>query len=409
LLLSASLSAARFRIKVQIDARTQALYGKYMLKTPENIENTSVPASVLVLGIESSCDETAVSVVCRGGNGKVDVLSSLVASQNEAHAPYGGVVPEIAARAHMQKIESLIVDAVKSASIAWSDLDAVAATAGPGLIGGVITGLMAAKGLAVSLDVPLIGVNHLEGHALSPLLTQNCPFPYLLLLVSGGHTQLLSVDGIGDFTRLGSTVDDAAGETFDKTAKIMGLSFPGGPALERMAAFGNPNAISLPRPFMGKPHADFSFSGLKTATARAFDKLGNTCEQGKADLAASFQHAVSDVLCDRTDKAMDMFTKSHNRSGEAPYRFVVAGGVAANRAIRAALESLCVNKSFALTAPPLKYCGDNGAMIALVGAEKLVLGQVDALSVKARPRWPLDMGSAQQNPVSGSGKKGPKS
>lgn len=377
------------------------LYGQSMLDTP-----THVPSkSVLVLGIESSCDETACSVLRRHIDGQVDVLSSLVASQNEAHAPYGGVVPEIAARAHMQKIESLIAGAIEDADIAWTDLDAVAATAGPGLIGGVMTGLLAAKGLAVSLDIPLIGVNHLEGHALSPRLTQKCAFPYLLLLVSGGHTQLLSVDGVGDFTRLGSTVDDAAGETFDKTAKVMGLGFPGGPALERMAEFGNPKAISLPRPFKGKPHADFSFSGLKTAAARAFGKLGNACEQSKADLAASFQQAVSDVLCDRTQNAMHMFTESH----AGPYRFVVAGGVAANAVIRAALETLCKDNHFTLIAPPLKYCGDNGAMIALVGAEKLVLGQTDELDVKARPRWPLDMGSAQNNPASGFGKKGPKS
>jgi len=373
-----------------------------------------MPKSVLVLGIESSCDETAASIVRRNKDGRADVLSSLVASQNEAHAPYGGVVPEIAARAHMQKIEGLIVGALKEANITWKDLDAVAATAGPGLIGGVMTGLLAAKGLAVSLGIPLIAVNHLEGHALSPRLTQDCPFPYLLLLVSGGHTQLLSVNGIGDFTRLGSTVDDAAGETFDKTAKIMDLSFPGGPALERMAEFGNPNAISLPRPFKGKPHADFSFSGLKTAAARAFDKLGNTCEQGKADLAASFQQAVSDVLRDRTANAMDMFkkdmfVKSQDKTFKGSYRLVVAGGVAANANIRKDLENLCSDKDFTLIAPPLKYCGDNGAMIALVGAEKLVLGQVDTLDVRARPRWPLDMGSAANNPASGFGKKGPKS
>jgi len=372
-----------------------------MLDTPKHV----LDKPALVLGIESSCDETATSVVCRHKGGRVDVLSSLVASQNAAHAPYGGVVPEIAARAHMQKIESLIAGAIDDANIAWTDLDAVAATAGPGLIGGVMTGLLAAKGLAVSLDIPLIGVNHLEGHALSPRLTHDCPFPYLLLLVSGGHTQLLSVDGVGDFTRLGSTVDDAAGETFDKTAKIMGLKFPGGPALERMAAFGNPKAISLPRPFNGKPHADFSFSGLKTAAARAFDKLGNTCEQGKADLAASFQQAVSDVLCDRTGNAMEMFTRTHT----GPYRFVVAGGVAANGIIRSALETLCQDNHFTLIAPPLKYCGDNGAMIALVGAERLMLGQIDGLDVRARPRWPLDMGSAKDNPASGFGKKGPKS
>ncbi len=387
-----------------------------MLKSHKKTQKAAKLASNLVLGIETSCDETAASVIRRQENGRVQVLSSLVASQNEAHAPYGGVVPEIAARAHMQKIDGLIKGAVRAAKINWDDLDAVAATAGPGLIGGVITGLLAAKGLSVSLDIPLIAVNHLEGHALSPRLTQNCPFPYLLLLVSGGHTQLLSVKGVGDFTRLGSTVDDAAGETFDKTAKMMGLSFPGGPALERMAAFGNPNAISLPRPFKGKPHADFSFSGLKTAAARAFDNLGNMCEQGKADIAASFQQAVSDVLCDRTANAMEMFKQNKRAKPDAstdnpdsPDRLVVAGGVAANATIRAGLNNLCADKGFTLIAPPLKYCGDNGAMIALVGAEKLALGQSDRLDVKARPRWPLDIKSAKQNPASGFGKKGPKS
>jgi len=370
---------------------------------------------LLVLGVESSCDETAASVVRRYKDGRIEVLSSLVASQDEIHAPYGGVVPEIAARANMQKIEGLTGQAVEKAGIEWADLHAVAATSGPGLIGGVITGLMAAKGLAVSLDIPLIAVNHLEGHALSPRLTSDCPFPYLLLLVSGGHTQLLSVHGVGDYIRLGSTVDDAAGETFDKTAKIMGLGFPGGPAVERMAKTGDPKAVKLPRPFFGKPHANFSFSGLKTATLRAYEKLGNArnqdksdqdkSDQDKADLAASFQQAVCDILCDRTKNAMDMFKHAH----DGPYRFVVAGGVAANACIRSALEALCAEKNLTLIAPPLKYCGDNGAMIALAGAERLMLGLPDGLDVNARPRWPLDQDSADKNPASGFGKKGPKS
>lgn len=367
---------------------------------------SSAPArAALVLGLESSCDETAASIVRRGADGSIEVLSSIIASQNEAHAPYGGVVPEIAARAHMQIIESLTLQAVQDAGFKFTDLDAVAATAGPGLIGGVITGLMCAKGLALSLDIPLIGVNHLEGHALSPRLTQPCPFPYLLLLVSGGHTQLLSVNGLGDYTRLGSTVDDAAGEAFDKTAKIMNLGFPGGPALERMAEFGNPKAVPLPRPFKGKPHADFSFAGLKTAAARAFAGFSNVCEQNKADLAASFQAAVTDVINDRTARAMEMFKDKY----KGDLRFVVAGGVAANASIRAGLESLCKDKGFTLSAPPLIYCTDNAAMIALVGAEKLAAGQVDDLAVRARPRWPLDEQSAQRNPASGSGRKGPKS
>jgi len=369
------------------------------------VTSLGVPQAMTVLGLESSCDETAASVIVRSADGNIDVLSSIIDSQNEDHAPYGGVVPEIAARAHMQKIEGLTLQAVQDAGLEFSDLDAVAATAGPGLIGGVITGLMCAKGLALSLDIPLIGVNHLEGHALSPRLTESCPFPYLLLLVSGGHTQLLSVNGLGDYTRLGSTVDDAAGEAFDKTAKIMNLGFPGGPALERMAAFGNPKAVSLPRPFKGKPHADFSFAGLKTAAARAFAGFSNVCAQNKADLAASFQAAVTDVITDRTARAMEMFMEQN--SGDL--RFVVAGGVAANTCIRAGLETLCNDKGFTLFAPPLIYCTDNAAMIALVGAEKLAAGQVDDLAVKARPRWPLDEKSARNNPASGSGRKGPKS
>ncbi len=331
------------------------MYGQVMLAEDKNKPQDNKPKDyVLVLGVESSCDETAASVVRRTQDGKVSVLSSLVASQDEIHTPYGGVVPELAARAHMQKIESMMAQAVKQSGIKWTNLHAIAATSGPGLIGGVITGLMAAKGLSVSLSIPLIAVNHLEGHALSPRLTDDCPFPYLLLLVSGGHTQLLSVKGVGEFTRLGSTVDDAAGETFDKTAKIMGLGFPGGPAVEKMARKGDPNAVKLPRPFFGKPHADFSFSGLKTATMRAFESLGTTSNKDKANLAASFQKTVCDILCDRTKYAMDMF----KRSNKGPYRFVVAGGVAANASIRSGLENLCADKGFTLIAPPLKYCGD---------------------------------------------------
>jgi len=395
-------------------ARTlSAMYGQVMLKTIRKPKSKQDFA--LVLGVESSCDETAASVLRRAQDGQVEVLSSIVASQDEIHTPYGGVVPELAARAHMQKIESVMVRAVEQAGINWTQLHAVAATSGPGLIGGVITGLMAAKGLSVSLDIPLIAVNHLEGHAVSPRLTDDCPFPYLLLLVSGGHTQLLGVKGVGDFTRLGSTRDDAAGETFDKTAKIMGLGFPGGPAVEKMAANGDPNSVKLPRPFLGKPHADFSFSGLKTATLRAYEnlinaKLGQASERDKANLAASFQQAVCDILCDRTRTAMDMFKRANNRAEQnGPYRFVVAGGVAANARIRTALDKLCTDNNFTLFAPPLKYCGDNGAMIALAGAERLALGITSDLDVCARPRWPLDQDSADNNPASGFGKKGPKS
>ena len=370
------------------------------------VENIS-PDIVLVLGIESSCDETAASVLSRTLDGDVQVLSSIIASQHEAHAPYGGVVPEIAARAHMQKIDRIIRQAVDAAGIEFSQLHCVAATSGPGLIGGVITGLMCAKGLALSLGIPLISVNHLEGHALSPRLSADCPFPYLLLLVSGGHTQLLSVEGVGQYTRLGSTIDDAAGEAFDKTAKIMGLGFPGGPALETIAKTGNAQAISLPRPLKNRPNADFSFAGLKTATARAYSAFGKATLKNKADLAASFQLAVCDIMCERTARAMDMFKAE--RDQDEDLRFVVAGGVAANQSIRRTLEALCADKGFSLIAPPLIYCTDNAAMIALVGAERFVRGQRDGLEVKARPRWPLDEHSAKHNPASGSGRKGPKS
>lgn len=361
----------------------------------------------LVLGIESSCDETAASVLRRSANGDITILSSIIASQDEHHAKFGGVVPEIAARAHMNKIDSIIDQAVDSAGVDYADLSAIAATSGPGLIGGVIAGLMAAKGLSMALDVPLIAVNHLEGHALSPRLAGVCEFPYLLLLVSGGHTQLLSVKGLGDYERLGSTVDDAAGEAFDKTAKVMGLGFPGGPNVERIAKGGNPKAVKLPRPYWGKDHANFSFAGLKTAVARAWD-ASDKSEKSTQDIAASFQSTVCEVLCERTVKAMDMFTASL-APANAPRRFVVAGGVAANTAIRGALDALCIKKGFSLNAPPLVYCTDNAAMIALAGIEHLMRGEVSDLSAKARPRWPLDNAAATNNPASGSGRKGPKS
>ena len=359
----------------------------------------------IILGIESSCDETAASVIQRRENGQIDILSSVVASQNKEHAPFGGVVPEIAARAHSQKLGSIIDQAITESKLTYEDLSAIAATSGPGLIGGVIAGLLSAKGLAMSLNIPLIAVNHLEGHALSPRLTGECDFPYLLLLISGGHTQLLCVNDIGHYQRLGSTVDDAAGEAFDKTAKVMGLGFPGGPHVERAAKKGNPEAIVLPRPFKGRDHADFSFAGLKTAVARAYEASDKSAKT-KADIAASFQQAVCDVLTDRTAKAMAMFQKL---GGNGTQRFVIAGGVAANKQIRTALEKLCTEKNFNLIAPPLKYCTDNAAMIALAGAEHFIRGEFNRLDVKARPRWPLDANAAKNNPASGFGKKGPKS
>lgn len=376
-------------------------------------KNARLTLKPIILGIESSCDETAAALLTYDDAGEPQLLSSVIASQDEQHAPYGGVVPEIAARAHMQKIDRIISQAVSTANIKYEDITAVAATAGPGLVGGVITGLMAGKGLALSLDVPFMGINHLEGHALSPRLAAPCPFPYLLLLISGGHTQLISVDGLGSYHRLGSTVDDAAGEAFDKTAKHMGLGFPGGPRVEKLAKNGDPKAYKFPRPFKGRDHADFSFAGLKTAVARAFDASDKT-PQTQANIAASFQEAVCDSLHDRCHRAAIQF-KSRHPDAQEPY-FVVAGGVAANQLIRQNLTELAHEQDMQFLAPPLKFCTDNAAMIALAGASHYVAAQnIESkalrheLGMRARPRWPLDAESAAQNPASGFGKKGPKS
>ena len=368
--------------------------------TESHTPTQTVASPSLILGIESSCDETAAAVLCseRG------LLSNIVASQDEAHRPFGGVVPEIAARAHMQKIEAIIDQAMNDADVQYDALSAIAATSGPGLIGGVITGLMAAKGLSASLDIPLIAVNHLEGHALSPRLSDACPFPYLLLLVSGGHSQLLAIHGLGDYERLGSTIDDAAGEAFDKTAKVMGLGFPGGPNVERWAEGGDDRAVRLPRPLLDRENCDFSFAGLKTAVARAYESSDKS-DAAKADLAASFQTAVADCLTDRTARAMQQFSAAQ----DGPYRFVIAGGVAANRTLRARLINTAETHGFTSIFPPLKFCGDNAAMIAQAGLERLQAGRVDPLSAPARPRWPLDQSAARTAPASGSGRKGPKS
>ena len=354
----------------------------------------------LILGVESSCDETAAAVL----SDTQGLLSNVVASQDDAHRPYGGVVPEIAARAHMGIIDSVIDRAVADAGVDYSDISAVAATSGPGLIGGVITGLMAAKGLASALGVPLIAVNHLEGHAVSARLTEDCPYPYLLLLVSGGHSQLLDVRGLGDYRRLGSTIDDAAGEAFDKTAKVMGLGFPGGPQVERWAAQGDPEAVPLPRPLLDRDSCDFSFAGLKTAVARAFE-ASDRSDAAKADLSASFQRALADCLADRTARAMRTFAENH----DGPHRFVVAGGVAANQELRSRLSETAQAHGFTALYPPLKFCGDNAAMIAQAGLERFEAGLTDTLGASARPRWPLDANAAASAPKSGSGRKGPKS
>jgi len=352
--------------------------------------------SLTILGIESSCDDTAAAVLRRNGEG-VEVLSNVVSSQTDLHAAFGGVVPEIAARAHAETLDLVVEQAVAEAGIALADLDAIAVTAGPGLIGGVLSGVMAAKGLALGLGKPLIGVNHLAGHALTPHLTNRLVFPYLLLLVSGGHCQFLRVDGAESFTRLGGTIDDAPGEAFDKVARLLGLRQPGGPSVERAAKTGNPKRFPLPRPMLDRPGCDLSFSGLKTAVLRTRDALvaeaGGLTEQDRDDLCASFQAAVGDVLTEKSRRALAL--------GEVT-AFAVAGGVAANQTLRARLQ-LVTDLPFA--APPPELCTDNAAMIAYAGLLAFEGGRSDDMSLAARPRWPLDTRAA---PMIGFGKKGAK-
>lgn len=358
------------------------------------------PAPLTVLGIETSCDETAAAVV-RLADGHAEVLADVVWTQIEEHAPYGGVVPEIAARSHVEKLDSVIVAAMAQAGLGFDRLDGVAATAGPGLIGGVMVGLMTGKAIALARGLPLMAINHLEGHALSPRLAGDLPFPYLLLLASGGHCQFLAVEGLGAYRRLGSTVDDAAGEAFDKAAKVLGLGFPGGPAVERAAQQGDPRRFALPRSFLGRPGCDLSFAGLKTATLRAARSIQSPTDQDKADIAASFQATLIDAIIDRTGNALSL-------AGEAGGRLVVAGGVAANGPLRSALERLAAERGAEFFAPPLKYCTDNAAMIALAGAERLAAGLIDGLEAAARARWPLDAAAAAARPVHVPGRKGAK-
>jgi N6-L-threonylcarbamoyladenine synthase len=367
--------------------------------TPQPID----PDALTVLGIETSCDETAAAVVRRWADGRCEALSSIIASQIAAHAPYGGVVPEIAARAHVETIDAIIAEAMKAAGMAFAALDGVAATAGPGLVGGVMVGLSAGKAIALALDKPLIAVNHLEGHAVSARLGARVDYPFLLLLVSGGHCQLLDVEGVGRCRRLGSTIDDAAGEAFDKIAKAMGLPYPGGPALERLAEGGEASRFTLPRALLGRDGCDFSFSGLKTAAARLAE--GVTDPTDRRDLAAAVQSAIARQLAERTERAMATYLRAH---GGGDRRFVVAGGVAANQAVRDRLRALAEAQGFSFTAPPLVYCTDNAAMIALAGAERLAEGLTDGLDAAARPRWPLDAAAALANPTHLPGRKGAK-
>jgi N6-L-threonylcarbamoyladenine synthase len=365
--------------------------------------NRMTPATQIVLGLETSCDETAAAVVRRGPDGAVEVLSSVVASQIAAHAPFGGVVPEIAARAHVESIDGVAARALSEAGLGFDDLTGLAATAGPGLVGGVMVGLSFGKAVALARGLPLVAVNHLEGHAVSARLGTEVDYPFLLLLVSGGHCQLLAVDGVGACRRLGSTIDDAAGEAFDKIAKTLGLPYPGGPALEALAQSGDPARFVLPRMLLGRKDCDFSFSGLKTAAARIAEGL--TTDSERADLAAAVQTAIAAQLAERSDRAMAAYAVEHEGRG---LRFVVAGGVAANRAVRARLQATAEARGFSFTAPPLAYCTDNAAMIALAGAERLALGMSDPLDAAARPRWPLDEAAASANPTHAPGRKGAK-
>lgn len=329
----------------------------------------------LILGIESSCDETAAALVTSDRR----ILAHKLAGQEAAHRPFGGVVPEIAARAHVEILPELIEQVLAEGGVALAEVDAIAATAGPGLIGGVMVGLVTAKGLALAANKPLVAVNHLEGHALSPMLADpDLAFPYLLLLVSGGHCQLLLVEGIGRYRRLATTIDDAAGEAFDKTAKLLGLGFPGGPAVERASASGNSAAVPLPRPLVGSAEPHFSFAGLKSAVLRAKES-GNYAD---VDIAASFQQAVVDCLLDRTKRALEV--------ADGATALVVAGGVAANQAVRTALTGLAESHGLPFVAPPLWLCTDNAAMIGWAGALRYEAGLVDGLDAPARARWPLD-------------------
>jgi N6-L-threonylcarbamoyladenine synthase len=358
-------------------------------------------ATLTVLGLETSCDETAASVVRLSAAG-AEVLSSVIHSQIDDHAAYGGVVPEIAARSHVEMIDGVTRRAMSEAGLDWSALDGVAATAGPGLVGGVMVGLSYGKAAALARGLPLIAVNHLEGHAVSARLGAETTYPFLLLLVSGGHCQLLEVRGIGDMSRLGTTIDDAAGEAFDKIAKAMGLGYPGGPALEKLAASGDGSRFELPRALLGRKDCDFSFSGLKTAASR----LAQTCEteQDRADLADAVQKAIARQLAERSERAMKDYAEAHEHR-----LFVVAGGVAANKTIRRTLEDLATKYGFAFLAPPMAYCTDNAAMIALAGAERLEKGLTSDIDVAARPRWPLDETRASVDPVhKKTGRKGAK-
>jgi N6-L-threonylcarbamoyladenine synthase len=353
---------------------------------------------MIVLGIETTCDETAAAVVERLEDGRGRILSNVVLSQVSEHAAFGGVVPEIAARAHVEVLDQIIAEAMRQAGRTYGQLDGVAAAAGPGLIGGVIVGLTTAKAIALVKNKPLVAVNHLEAHALTARLTDNTPFPYCLFLASGGHTQILAIRGVGDYVRLGTTMDDAIGEAFDKTAKLLGLGYPGGPQVEKEATRGDPKRFALPRPMQHRKEADFSLSGLKTALRLEAEKIAPLSDQDVADLCASFQQAVVDLVHDRLRAGLRIFRSRYG----APTALVAAGGVAANLEIRKVLHRLAFEVGTVLVAPPLELCTDNGAMIAWAGCERLALGFTDSLDVAPRARWPLDEVAAAKGRLQGT-------